>query len=140
MFLAFFVEGVSIFLLSKFGQHPTAFVLITALVYFAWGEIYSLMPATCADTYGRQYAASNAGLLYTAKGTASLLVPYTSVIAAAGGWAAVFVAAGVMNFVAAFMALFVLKPMRKRMRDAQAAVAPVPVAMSIAGAPATTGE
>jgi OFA family oxalate/formate antiporter-like MFS transporter len=141
MFLAFFVEGVSIFLLSKYGQSPTAFVLITALVYFAWGEIYSLMPATCADTYGRKYAASNAGLLYTAKGTASLLVPYTSVIAASGrGWPAVFVAASVMNFVAAFMALFVLKPLRKRMRDAQASAPAVPAAMGVAGATVTTGE
>jgi OFA family oxalate/formate antiporter-like MFS transporter len=141
MFLAFFVEGVSIYLLSQFGRNPTAFVLITALVYFAWGEIYSLMPATCGDTYGRKYAAGNAGLLYTAKGTASLLVPYTSVIAASGrGWPAVFMAASVMNFVAAFMALFVLKPLRRRMRSAQAVSPPVPVAIGVAGAPAPTSE
>ena len=62
-------------------------------------------------------SSANAGLLYTAKGTASLLVPVTSVLAAAGGgWRTVFLAASVSNFVAAAMALFVLKPLRARMR------------------------
>src|SRR4029077_7574436 len=96
--------------------NPAAFVLLTALVYFAWGEIYSLFPATCGDTYGRKYAAANAGLLYTAKGTASLLVPLSSIVAAsAGGWRTVFLSAAAMNFVAAAMALFLLKPIRTRM-------------------------
>ena len=72
-------------MLSQFGRNPTAFVLITALVYFAWGEIYSLFPATCGDTYGRTFASANAGLLYTAKGTAALLVPLSSVIGATTG-------------------------------------------------------
>ena len=90
-------------------------MLLTAVVYFAWGEIYSLFPATCGDTYGRKFATANAGLLYTAKGVASLAVPYASVIAAtSGGWHAVFVGASAMNFVAAAMALLLLKPLRKR--------------------------
>ncbi|HET7608719.1 MAG TPA: oxalate/formate MFS antiporter, partial [Gammaproteobacteria bacterium] len=85
-------------------------------------EIYSLFPATCADAYGRKYAAGNYGLLYTAKGTASLLVPVTSVMAAAsGGWHTVFIAAAAMNLVAAFMALFVLRPLRLRMHAARVA-------------------
>jgi OFA family oxalate/formate antiporter-like MFS transporter len=67
MLLAFALEGMSILLLSRFGQNPTAFVLLTALVYLGWGEIYSLFPATCADAYGRKFATANAGLLYTAK-------------------------------------------------------------------------
>ena len=119
MFIAFFLEGVGIVLLSQFGQNPLAFVLLTGLVFFAWGEIYSLFPATCGDTYGSRYAAANAGLLYTAKGTASLLVPLTSVLAATGGWNAVFVAASIMNFAAAILALAVLKPMRRRFYAAQ---------------------
>lgn len=117
MFLAFALEGVSILLLARFGTDPTAFVLLTALVYLAWGEIYSLFPATCGDTYGRKFASANYGLLYTAKGTASLLVPFSSTIAASsGGWHAVFIAASTMNFIAAAMALVVLKPLRVRMR------------------------
>jgi MFS transporter, OFA family, oxalate/formate antiporter len=116
MFIAFFLEGIGILMLSKFGHDPIYFVILTGLVFFAWGEIYSLFPATCGDTYGSRYAAGNAGLLYTAKGTASLLVPLTSVLAATGGWHTVFIAAAILNLVAAFMALLVLKPMRARMK------------------------
>src|SRR5262249_25858059 len=86
MFIAFSLEASGILLLSRFGGNPLAFVLLSGLVFFAWGEIYSLFPATCCDTYGTRYAAANAGLLYTAKGTAALLVPLTSVLSAARGW------------------------------------------------------
>jgi OFA family oxalate/formate antiporter-like MFS transporter len=115
MFIAFFAEAVGIVLLSRFGQNPVAFVILTGLVFFAWGEIYSLFPATCGDTYGSRYAAANAGLLYTAKGTASLLVPLTSVLAAAGGWGTVFLTAAALNLFAAVLALAVLKPMRRKL-------------------------
>ena len=114
MFIAFALEAVGILALYHFGQNPVAFVILTGLVFFAWGEIYSLFPSTCADTFGSKYAAANAGLLYTAKGTASLLVPLSSVLAAAtGSWHAVFIAASVMNALAALMAWFVLRPMRR---------------------------
>lgn len=118
MFVAFFLEGVGIIALSHFGRDPVAFVLLTGLVFFAWGEIYSLFPSTCGDTYGSRYATANAGLLYTAKGTASLLVPFTSILAASGGWHTVFYAAAALNIVAAVMALAVLKPLRQRMLGA----------------------
>ncbi len=124
MFFAFALEGVGIIALSQFGQTPMAFVILTGMVFFAWGEIYSLFPATCGDTYGSKYAAANAGLLYTAKGTASLLVPFTSVLAASGGWSAVFIAASALNLFAAFLALAVLKPMRRKMQQ-QSAASPV---------------
>ena len=114
MFIAFAMEAVGILCLYEFGHNPVAFVILTGLVFFAWGEIYSLFPSTCADTFGSKYAASNAGLLYTAKGTASLLVPFTSVLTAAtGSWHAVFIGASVLNAVAALMAWFVLRPMRR---------------------------
>jgi OFA family oxalate/formate antiporter-like MFS transporter len=114
MFIAFALEAVGILALYTFGQHPVAFVILTGVVFFAWGEIYSLFPSTCADTFGSKYAASNAGLLYTAKGTASLLVPLSSVLATAtGSWHAVFIVASVMNAIAALLAWFVLRPMRR---------------------------
>jgi OFA family oxalate/formate antiporter-like MFS transporter len=114
MFIAFAIEAVGILALYEFGHNPVAFVILTGLVFFAWGEIYSLFPSTCADTFGSKYAASNAGMLYTAKGTASLLVPLSSVLTAAtGNWHAVFIAASVMNAAAALMAWFMLRPMRK---------------------------
>jgi OFA family oxalate/formate antiporter-like MFS transporter len=84
-------------------------------VFFAWGEIYSLFPSTCTDVYGVKYATTNAGLLYTAKGTASLLVPLGNILAqATGGWHTVFLVAAGMNLVAALAAPFVLKPLRAR--------------------------
>ena len=114
MFMAFAIEAVGILCLYKFGRDPIAFVILTGLVFFAWGEIYSLFPSTCADTFGSKYATSNSGLLYTAKGTAALLVPLSAVIASAtGGWEAVFVLASILNAVAALMAWFVLRPMRR---------------------------
>jgi OFA family oxalate/formate antiporter-like MFS transporter len=114
MLIAFGLESVGILALYQFGHDPVAFVILTGLVFFAWGEIYSLFPSTCADTFGSKYAAANAGLLYTAKGTASLLVPLSSVLTAAtGNWHAVFIVGSVLNAIAALMAWFVLRPMRR---------------------------
>ncbi|MGE5097363.1 MAG: oxalate/formate MFS antiporter [Betaproteobacteria bacterium] len=121
MFIAFGIEAVGIVALSRMGHDPFWFVILTGMVFFAWGEIYSLFPSTCGDSYGSRYAATNAGLLYTAKGTASLLVPFTSVITATtGSWHAVFYIAAALNAVAAVLALAMLKPMRKRMAEADA--------------------
>ena len=75
MFIAFTIEAIGILALGRLGHDPVAFVLLTGVVFFAWGEVYSLFPATCRDTYGGAHAAANAGLLYTAKGTAALLIP-----------------------------------------------------------------
>jgi OFA family oxalate/formate antiporter-like MFS transporter len=114
MLIAFALESVGILALYRFGHDPVAFVILTGVVFFAWGEIYSLFPSTCADTFGSKFAAANAGLLYTAKGTASLLVPLSSVLTAmTGNWHAVFITASVMNAVAALLAWFVLRPMRQ---------------------------
>ena len=113
MLIAFGLEAIGIFALYVYGQEPVAFVLLTGLVFFAWGEIYSLFPSTCTDTFGSKFAAANAGLLYTAKGTASLLVPFSSLlVASTGNWHAVFITASIMNAIAALMAWFVLRPMR----------------------------
>ncbi|MBP2232763.1 OFA family oxalate/formate antiporter-like MFS transporter [Azospirillum agricola] len=115
MFIAFSIEAVGVMALSAYGSDPVAFVLLTGLVFFAWGEIYSLFPACCGDTFGSKFAATNAGLLYTAKGTAALLVPLGNVmVAATGSWQTVFHTVAIVNALAAFLALFVLKPMRTR--------------------------
>jgi len=122
MFIAFALEGVGIWALSQFGHDPFWFVVLTGLVFFGWGEIYSLFPSTVGDSYGPKYAATNAGLLYTAKGTASLLVPLTSTLTTmTGSWHAVFYSAAVMNVVAAVLAIVLLKPMRLRMARNDAA-------------------
>ena len=115
MFIAFFLEGVGIYALLYVANNPVLFVILSGVVFFAWGEIYSLFPATCTDIYGRKFATTNYGMLYTAKGTASLLVPLANVLTSAtGSWHAVFYVAAILNIAAALMALFVLKPMRIR--------------------------
>jgi OFA family oxalate/formate antiporter-like MFS transporter len=115
MFIAFFIEGIGIYALLLFAGHPVLFVILSGLVFFAWGEIYSLFPATCTDIYGRKFATTNYGMLYTAKGTAALLVPLANVLTnATGSWHAVFYVAAALNIIAAVMALAVLKPMRAR--------------------------
>jgi OFA family oxalate/formate antiporter-like MFS transporter len=114
MFGAFFIEGIAIYALLVFAGNPLLFVILSGLVFFAWGEIYSLFPATCTDIYGRKFATTNYGMLYTAKGTAALLVPMANVLTnATGSWHAVFYVASVLNIVAAVMAVAMLKPMRK---------------------------
>jgi OFA family oxalate/formate antiporter-like MFS transporter len=126
MFIAFLIEGVGIYALLLFAGNPILFVILSGLVFFAWGEIYSLFPATCTDIYGRKFATANYGMMYTAKGTAALLVPLANVLTnATGSWHAVFYVAAILNIVAAVMAIGVLKPMRVRT-----------MAQAMAGAPA----
>jgi OFA family oxalate/formate antiporter-like MFS transporter len=123
MLIAFLLEGVGIIALANYGTNPVSFVLLSGLVFFAWGEIYSLFPATVTDTFGAMYATTNTGLMYTAKGTAALLVPVASVwVAAKGNWHAVFMTAAVLNILAALMAIFVLKPMRSAYTSRPASV------------------
>jgi MFS transporter, OFA family, oxalate/formate antiporter len=113
MFIAFLAEGIGIYALYLVASNPFWFVILSGVVFFAWGEIYSLFPATCTDLYGRKFATTNYGMLYTAKGTAALLVPLANVLTTAtGSWHAVFYVAAILNIVAAVMALVVLKPLR----------------------------
>jgi OFA family oxalate/formate antiporter-like MFS transporter len=115
MFIAFLLEGIGIYALLLFAANPLLFVILSGLVFFAWGEIYSLFPATCTDIYGKKFATTNYGMLYTAKGTAALLVPLGNVLmTATGNWSAVFIIAAVLNIIAAIMAITVLKPLRLR--------------------------
>ena len=125
MLIAFGLEAVGIWTLSMLGHNPVMFVILTGVVFFAWGEIFSLFPSTCTDSYGPRYATTNAGLLYTAKGTASLLVPFGNVLATAtGSWHSVFIVAAIMNLLAALAAPLVLRPLRMRHQAALAARAP----------------
>jgi MFS family permease len=115
MLIAFLLEGIAIFALLWFAADPVLFVVLSGLVYFAWGQIFALFPATCTDLYGKKFASTNYSMLYTAKGTAALLVPLGNVLTTAtGGWTAVFVLASALNILAAFLAFAVLKPMRMR--------------------------
>ncbi len=114
MFIAFSLGAVALFTLTQMGTDPVWFVIVSALYFGVYGEIFSLFPATQGDTFGPKFAASNAGMLYTAKGTASFMVPLAAYVASLQGWVSVFWVAIVFNIIAALLALFVLKPMRAR--------------------------
>ena len=98
------------------------FVLLASLVFFAWGEVASLFPATCTDYFGSGYATTNAGMLHTAKGFAAILVPLSDpLVRATGDWQVVFYIAVGFNVVAAFLGIAVLRPVRAaRLRAARA--------------------
>lgn len=113
MFIAFGTAALMVLTLSVYGHIPIVFVLATAVYFGVFGEIYSLFPATSGDTFGAKFATTNNGMLYTAKGTASLLVPLASIVAASYGWPAVFAIVVGLNATAALLALFVIKPMRR---------------------------
>jgi OFA family oxalate/formate antiporter-like MFS transporter len=116
MAIAFGLGAGAYWLLGTLGTAPWAFVLFAALIFLTWGEIFSLFPSTCTDTFGTKFATVNLGLLYTAKGTSAFLVPVANVIkASTGSWHLVFLLTAVMNIAVVAIALFILKPMRARM-------------------------
>jgi MFS transporter, OFA family, oxalate/formate antiporter len=115
MALAFLIGAAALFTLNQIGgSNPAGFVLVTALYFGVYGEIFSLFPATQGDTYGSKFAAANAGMLYTAKGTGALLVPIMTALSKDHGYGTMFTLFVTFNIVAALLALFVLKPMRAR--------------------------
>jgi OFA family oxalate/formate antiporter-like MFS transporter len=140
MALAFTIGAGALFILSQAGTNPVTFVLVTALYFGVYGEIFSLFPATQGDTFGAKYAAANAGMLYTAKGSGALLVPLAAAIAKSNGWDAVFMIAMSFNLLAAFLALVALKPLRARHFAASKAAyaAPAAAAASAVGDRRTT--
>jgi OFA family oxalate/formate antiporter-like MFS transporter len=107
MFVAFLLETFAFLAVIFLADTPVWFVLLAGLVFFAWGEIFSLFPAICTDAFGSKFASVNYGMLYTAKGVASLLVPLANVLKdTTGSWTAVFAVAAMFNFIAAMLALF----------------------------------
>jgi len=115
MAIAFGLGGVAYWLLGSLGTSPWAFVVFAALIFLTWGEIFSLFPSTCTDTFGPKFATVNLSLLYTAKGASAFLTPVANLIKdATGSWQMVFLVTTLMNFVVVALALFVLRPMRRR--------------------------
>src|SRR5206468_1148267 len=116
MFIAFLLEALAVCGLFTYADDPLLFVILSGLVFFAWGEIYALFPAMCADLYGRKFATANYGLLYTAKGVAALGIPLANLLPAGTlSWKIVFMIAAGLDVVAALLAIAALKPLRKRM-------------------------
>lgn len=114
MALGFIIGGLALLMLDSYGTDPLGFVLLTAVYFGVYGEIFSLFPATAADTFGARFATANIGMLYTAKGTGALLVPVATLLAREHGWGTVFTLAMCFNLVAALLAVFALAPLRDR--------------------------
>ena len=115
MAIAFGLGAASYWLLGTMGAEPWAFVVFAALIFLTWGEIFSLFPSTCTDSFGPKFATVNLSLLYTAKGASAFLVPVANMIkASTGSWHMVFLVTAIMNVVVVALALFVLKPIRSR--------------------------
>ncbi len=114
MGLAFGLEAAAILLLLVFRHNAPAFIVLSGLVFFGWGEIFSLFPSTLTDTFGSRYATTNYGFLYIAQGVGSILGgPVAAAVrVATGSWTPVFGIAVGMDIVTALLALFVLKRMR----------------------------
>jgi MFS transporter, OFA family, oxalate/formate antiporter len=111
MAIAFTAGGVAYWLLGSAGTTPWTFVICAALIFFTWGEIFSLFPSTCTDMFGPKYATTNTSLLYTAKGLSAFVVPLANMLKSySGSWHSVFVVASLMNFAVVLMALFIVCP------------------------------
>ncbi len=115
MGLAFLLEALAITLLLVFRSNAAAFVILSGLVFFGWGEIFSLFPSTLTDTFGTKNATTNYGFLYMAQGVGSVLGgPVAAALHdSAGSWIPVFGVAIGMDILTALLALFVLKTMRR---------------------------
>ena len=116
MFIAFLGQGLAVLGLLRLITHPLWFVLMTGLCFFGWGEIFSLFPSIVGDLYGKKWATTNYGIVYTAKGLASIFAGPVAAMASVktGSWMGIFWVMIACNVVAAFMALVWLKPLAAR--------------------------
>jgi OFA family oxalate/formate antiporter-like MFS transporter len=120
MCLAFALEGVAMAVWLMTISNPVAFVLLSGIVFFGWGEIFSLFPSTLTDTFGAKFATKNYGCLYIAQGIGAIFGgPLASLLHdGAGSWSPVFALAIGCDLLTAVLALALLKPMRRRYLEA----------------------
>jgi MFS transporter, OFA family, oxalate/formate antiporter len=127
MGIAFALEALGILALLSFIGHPLLFVILSGLVFFAWGEIYSLFPAAIGDVFGPKYSATNYGIQYTAKGTASIFASWGAarLFESWGSWEIVLWVAVFCDLLAAALAFFWLRPLAHRLAQGRAEAVPV---------------
>jgi OFA family oxalate/formate antiporter-like MFS transporter len=111
MLIAFTLEGVGIVALGYFGSNPYAFLILSGVVFLAWGEVYSLFSALAGDAFGTKHIGKIYGVLYCAKGIGALFVPVGNLLMeATGTWSTVLYTVAAMDLFAAFLAITVLRP------------------------------
>jgi OFA family oxalate/formate antiporter-like MFS transporter len=138
MFIAFGLQSLTIIALLQLIHRPVWFVILSGLAFFSWGEIFSLFPSVTADLFGRKFATTNYGIVYTAKGLASIFAGPVAALAksATGSWIPVFWAMVICSAVDAVLALVLLKPLARRTVQATlklAGAGPQRPAHSVAG-------
>ncbi len=111
MVIAFTLEGLGIIALGYFGSNPWAFLILSGVVFLAWGEVYSLFSALAGDAFGTKHIGKIYGVLYTAKGIGALFVPLGNLMMeATGTWSTVLYTVAAMDLFAAFLAVTALRP------------------------------
>lgn len=111
MLVAFSLEGMGIIALGYFGSNPYAFLILSGVVFLAWGEVYSLFSALAGDAFGTKHIGKIYGVLYCAKGIGALFVPVGNLLMeATGTWSTVLYTVAAMDLFAAFLAIVVLRP------------------------------
>ncbi len=115
MGIAFIMEAVSVTLMVLFRDNALVFVILSGVVFFGWGEIFSLFPSTLTDTFGTKHATTNYGWLYIAQGIGSILGgPLAALLREqTGSWLPVFAIIIAMDALTGILALALLKPMRR---------------------------
>lgn len=115
MVIAFTLEGFGIIALGYFGHNPYAFLILSGIVFLAWGEVYSLFSALAGDAFGTKHIGKIYGVLYTAKGIGALFVPVGNLMMeATGTWSTVLYTVATMDLVAALLAVTVLRPVLQK--------------------------
>jgi MFS transporter, OFA family, oxalate/formate antiporter len=111
MIIAFALGAASYFLLSVTGSNPVGFIVCVSLIFFCWGNIFSLFPVMCTNLFGEKYATTNAAMLYTAKGAAGFLIPLGGLAASvSGNWNEVLYITTGINILAVLLTITVLRP------------------------------
>ncbi len=115
MAVAFLMEAAAVAIMVLFRNDALVFVVLSAVVFFGWGEIFSLFPSTLTDTFGTKYATANYGFLYMAQGVGSVLGgPLAALLHdVTGSWLPVFGIIITMDVLTGLLALAALKPMRR---------------------------
>jgi len=116
IFISFMLEAGAVLALLQLIRHPIWFIVLSGLCFFAWGNIFSLFPSITADLYGQKWATTNYGIVYTAKGLATMIAAPGAawLFEKTGSWTKVFWAMIICDVVAALMALLWLKPLAAR--------------------------
>ena len=116
MLIAFSLEALAVLLMLSMRDNALLFALMSGVVFFGWGEIFSLFPSTLTDTFGAKNATTKYGFLYMAQGIGSVLggPVAASLHDASGSWMPVFVTIIVMDALTALLAVVALRPMRAR--------------------------